>query len=333
MAQPLDRQKADVTASPRIGLALGSGSARGFAHIGVLRALGEARIPIHCVAGTSIGALVGAVYASGKLDLLEAAARSFDWKSVASFLDVVFPRSGLIDGKRIEQFVRRHVHAEPIERLPLPFRAVATDLVTGDEVVFGSGDLVEAVRASISVPGILTPARHGGRILSDGALINPVPVSVARAMGADIVIAVDLNHGIVAGKNVRLTRGASMRKVAPPATPELGGSHYAQAAARLRQELRSVGDTIPTLRAWFARDPLPNIFEVLLAAINIMETRITETRLAVDRPEVLVRPATGGMKLMDFDRAAEAIAAGYEAMRTALEHQELAAQLAMPSAQ
>lgn len=300
---------------PRVGVALGSGSARGLAHIGVLRALDEAGIRIAAIAGTSIGALVGAVYASGKLDRLESAVRDLDWKAVASFLDVVFPRSGLIDGRRIAAFVRRHARAEPIERLPLPFRAIATDLANGEEVVLGAGDLVEAVRASIAVPGILTPVRWNGRVLADGALTNPVPVSVARAMGADIVVAVDLNHGIVAAKNFKPRRGASRAKPAADAPP---GGAYAQAAGWVRRELQGVAAAMPAMRAWFGADPLPNVFEVLLAAINIMETRITETRLAMDKPDILVRPPLGAMSLMDFDRAGDAIAAGYAAMQAAL---------------
>lgn len=302
---------------PRVGLALGSGSARGFAHIGVLRALNEAGVRIAGIAGTSIGALVGAVYASGKLDQLEAAVRDLDWRAVASFLDVVFPRSGLIDGRRIAAFVRRHAHSEPIERLPVPFRAVATDLATGEEVVLAAGDLVEAVRASIAVPGILTPVRWNRRILADGALTDPVPVSVARAMGADIVVAVDLNHGIVAAKNFRRGRISGAKARAAPAT-RLGGGPYAAAAGWVRRELQGVAGAIPAMRAWFGGDPLPNVFEVLLAAINIMEARITETRLAMDKPDILVQPPLGGMSLMDFDRAGEAIAAGYAAMQAAL---------------
>ncbi|HEY7609483.1 MAG TPA: patatin-like phospholipase family protein [Alphaproteobacteria bacterium] len=324
MSKPPSAAALHAGGRPRIGLALGSGSARGFAHIGVLRALDEAGIPICCIAGTSIGALVGAVYASGKLDLLETAVRDLDWKAVASFLDVVFPRSGLIDGKRIAEFVRRHVHTEPIDRLPIPFRAVATDLATGEEIVLGSGDLVEAVRASIAVPGILTPVRWRGRILADGALTNPVPVSVARAMGADVVIAVDLNHGIVAAKNFKPRRAASRRKTVAAPAARLGGGPYAQAAGWVRRELRTVADAIPATRAWFAGDPLPNVFDVLLSAINIMETRITESRLAIDRPDVLVRPDLGGMSLMDFDRAGEAIATGYAAMHAALKPLEAA---------
>ncbi|MCW5774700.1 MAG: patatin-like phospholipase family protein [Rhodospirillaceae bacterium] len=310
--------------APRIGLALGSGSARGLAHIGVLRALDEAGIRVDCVAGTSIGALVGAVYASGKIDQLESAMRAMNWRAVAAMIDVVFPRSGLIDGRRIGDFVRRHVHPRPIENLPLPFRAVATDLATGEEIVLDTGDVVDAVRASISVPGILTPVRRGGRILADGALTNPVPVSVARAMGAELVIAVDINHGVVARKNLRkrkraaTPRTAGPRTAAPGGAPPREGGGYAQAARWIRRELEAARASIPALGAWFGGDSLPNIVEVLLAAANIMETQIAEGRLAADRPEILIRPPLGDMRLLEFDRADEAIAIGYETARAAI---------------
>ncbi|MBW2113821.1 MAG: patatin-like phospholipase family protein, partial [Deltaproteobacteria bacterium] len=178
----------------KIGLALGSGSARGWAHIGVIEALNEAGIQIDYVAGTSVGAVVGAVYASGKIHSFENSILQFDWKKVVSFLDVVFPKSGLIDGNKIADFVRTHVEEKNIENLSLPFRAISTDLVTGNEVVFQEGDIIEAVRASISIPGIFTPLRKDEMTLVDGGLVNPVPVSVVMEMGADYVIAVDLNH-------------------------------------------------------------------------------------------------------------------------------------------
>ena len=197
------------TDSPKkIGLALGSGSARGWAHIGVIRALAEAGIRIDCVAGTSIGALVAAVYASGNIDSLEEVVLQIDWKQIAYSLDVVFPKSGLIDGKKVAAFIRSQVKQINIEDLPLPFRAVSTDLATGSEVVIKQGDIIEAVRASISVPGIFTPVKKGGTILVDGGLVNPVPVSVVREMGADFVIAVDLNHDIVAKKGISKTFSA-----------------------------------------------------------------------------------------------------------------------------
>ena len=182
--------------APKVGLALGSGAARGLAHIGVLRAIKEANIKVEVVTGTSMGAFVGASFAAGQLDNLATAFLQFDWKSIVALLDPVFPRSGLIDGQKIANFVRELVHSASVEHLPIPFGAVATDVASGEEVVIGAGDLIDAVRASIAVPGLLTPVRSNGRVLVDGGLVNPVPVSVARLMGANLVIAVDVNHDL-----------------------------------------------------------------------------------------------------------------------------------------
>ena len=201
---------ASSPSTSKVGLALGSGSARGWAHIGVIRALADAGIEIKCVAGTSIGSLVGAAFALNKVDVLEEFARQLDWKQIVSFLDVTFPKSGLIDGKRITDFFRSHVQDVNIEEMSLRYCAVATDLVTGTEAVLNQGDLIEAIRASISIPGIFAPVKKDDGFLVDGGLVNPVPVSVARNMGADYVIAVNLNHDIV---NKR--RKNSIRPVAP----------------------------------------------------------------------------------------------------------------------
>lgn len=295
---------------PAVGLALGSGSARGLAHIGVLRALDEAGVTVDVVAGTSIGALIGAVHAAGKIDLLAETFRAFDWRRMASFFDVVLPTSGLLDGARISAMVRDHVPSEAIAELRLPFAAVATDIATGQEVVIREGDVIEAVRASISVPGILTPVRRDGRFLVDGGLVNPVPVSAARGLGARFVIAVDLNHGIVAGKNLKPLRQRKPR-AEPPRLPP-----WAQNLSQSVQELTarllpqdSAGK--PPARRPAKAEPMPSIFEVLLASINIMESQITESRLALERPELLIRPPLGHIRFLDFDRAEEIIEIGY----------------------
>lgn len=303
-------------ATPRapktIGLALGSGSARGLAHIGVLRALREAGLTVDVVAGTSIGALIGAVYAAGKLDSLAATFQSFDRRRIASFFDVALPRSGLLDGARISALVRSHVPSETIAELPKPFAAVATDVASGEEVVIRSGDVIDAVRASISVPGILTPVRWNGRILVDGGLVNPVPVTAARALGAGVVIAVDLNHGIVAGKNLRPILARDPSAAGPAAWPG-----WTQTLRQTIQDLaaRLQAPDAPALaraaRQPASEEPMPNIFEVLLASINIMESRITEGRLTLDRPELVIRPPLGHIRFLDFDRVEEIIEIGY----------------------
>ena len=306
---------------PKIGLALGSGSARGLAHIGVIRALKEAGVHVDCVAGTSIGAAIGAVYASGKLDSLQETYLAMDWKKIAYFFDVVFPKSGIIDGKKVTDFMREYVHSDCIEKLPLPFKAVATELNSGKEVVLETGDVMDAVRASISVPGMFTPVRRNGRVLVDGGLVNPVPVNVARAMGADIVIAVDINHGIVEGKAPAPKAKSQPDTDFLQSLPLLGSERYRSAMERIEKGLRSL-DSNPTLiqiRAWLAEESLPNIFEVLLSSINIMETQITSTRLQIDPPELLIQPPLGSVRFLEFNRAEEIISIGYETTRQQLD--------------
>ncbi len=302
---------------PRVGLALGSGSARGLAHLGVIRAIEEAGIEVSCIAGTSMGALIGAIHAAGKLDELEASFRNFDWRKTASFFDVVLPKSGLLDGAKVVELVRTHIHADAIEMLGKPFAAVATDIVSGEEVVIRSGDVIDAVRASISVPGIFTPVRSNGRVLVDGGLTNPVPVSAVRAMGADIVIAVDLNHEIVSGKNLKpLLSAAKSEEKNSSNEPGLFSrwvGDYRLSMKDIKQKLLTMDSPATAqFRKWISEEPLPSIFEVLLASINIMETRLTQSRLSLDRPDVLIQPPLGDIRFLEFGRAEEIIAIGYE---------------------
>ena len=304
----------------KIGLALGSGSARGWAHIGVVRALVEAGINIDYIAGTSIGSVVGAVYASGNIDTLEEVALQLDWKQIAYFFDVVLPKSGLIDGNKISALVRSHVKGKKIEELPIPYCAVSTDLATGDEVVIQSGDIIDAVRASISVPGILTPVKKNGAFLVDGGLVNPVPVSVARQMGADFVIAVDLNHGIASDKGFRQTTPPISK--APHSRTEAG-----QATEKKNKILELLNNrfaaadfpALSQLKEWMRAERMPNIFEVLSSSINIMEVQITETKLKTDPPDLLIQPNLSHLNFLEFHRAEEAIAEGYKETKAQLD--------------
>ena len=306
----------------KIGLALGSGSARGLAHLGVIRAIEDAGIEVDFIAGTSMGALIGAIHAAGKLDELETTFLAFDWKKTVSFFDIVLPKSGLLDGASVSELVRAHLHADTIEMLPIAFAAVATDIVSGEEIVIRSGDVIEAVRASLSVPGIFTPVRSNGHILVDGGLTNPVPVSVARAMGADIVIAVDLNHEIIAGKNMKpllAAKKTSDTSDSPSGMFARWVDDYRLSMEDIRQKLLA-GDNPASaqFRKWVSQEPLPSIFEVLLASINIMETHITQSRLRLDRPDVIIQPPLGHIRFLEFDRAEEIIAIGYEHTRRQL---------------
>ncbi|MEH6905088.1 patatin-like phospholipase family protein [Neobacillus drentensis] len=177
---------------PKIGLALGSGGARGFAHLGVIKALKDAGIPIHLIAGSSMGALVASFYGAGiDMERLYKLSTAFKRKY---FLDFTVPKMGFISGKKVKEFIKVFTHGKNIEELDIPIGIVATDLLTGEKVVFQTGPVADAVRASISIPGIFVPEKYNGRILVDGGVSDRVPVSVAKEMGADIVIAVDVSR-------------------------------------------------------------------------------------------------------------------------------------------
>ena len=297
----------------KVGLALGSGSARGWAHIGVVQALQESGIRVDYVAGTSIGALVGAVYASGRIDALNKVVLGLDRKQILRLFDIVFPKSGLIDGRKVADFIRSYVQKGGIEQLPVPFSSVSTDLVTGSEVVHQEGDVIVAVRASISFPGIFTPVIRDGMVLVDGGLVNPVPVSVVRDMGADFVIAVDLNHDIVGTKNKTIKRASASSAGRGTGRPSAEKTKKLDVLSRRLGILARLG--LAQAWQWDAKDPRPNIFEVLLTSISIMETQITAVRLKVDPPDLLIRPNLGHIRFLEFGRGQEAIAEGYRETR------------------
>lgn len=178
----------------KIGLALGSGGARGLAHLGVMARLNEWGVKVHCVAGTSIGAIMGAIYASGSVDEAIAWAERLDWARAATlFAEFNMPVTGFFTGRRVDERLRGFIPFRDFSEAPLPFAAVATDIATGEEVVLRTGDMMEAVRASYAIPGVFTPVERGGRQLVDGGLVNPLPISACRGLGADAVIAVDIN--------------------------------------------------------------------------------------------------------------------------------------------
>lgn len=306
------------THQPGIGLALGSGSARGWAHIGVIQGLAEVGIVPGIVAGSSIGAFVGAAYASNQTDKLENWARSLTWKEIVNYIDLSVIGGGFIHGEKLFEFARKYVKEDTIESLPHRFGAVATELDTGREIWFRDGPLLEAVRASIALPGVLTPVQFQGRWLVDGGLSNPVPVSLCRAMGADMVIAVNLNGDIV-GKHAR-----SRARKTESAGKE-GSSNEGTLLERVSAQLKnSLFERKDILLSQLFGDSLdsPGLFNVLASSINIMQDRITRSRMAGDPPEVILSPRLSQLGLMEFDQAAIAIEEGracVRRMRPALE--------------
>ncbi|HHH38483.1 MAG TPA: patatin-like phospholipase RssA [Sedimenticola sp.] len=291
----------------RIGLALGSGSARGWAHIGVIRALLEMGIEPAIVSGSSIGSLVGAAYASDQLARLERWVTRLTWKDIVGYLDLSVIGGGIVQGDKLLGFVRRHVPDMEIGQLPRRFGAVATDLENGREVWFQHGPLLDAIRASIALPGLFTPVRHNDRWLVDGGLVDPVPVSLCRAMGAEIVIAVNLNGDIV-GKH---RRGRTRRNNSGRALPGSGQSAiWEKLPQQLKNNLQERSNELLT-RLLGGSNDTPGIFEVMAGSINIMQDRITRSRMAGDPPEVLLSPRLAHLGLMEFHQARPAIEEGY----------------------
>jgi len=304
----------------KIGLALGSGGARGWAHIGVIEALEEAGYEIGWVAGTSMGSLVGGAYASGRLESLKQIVLRLDWKQVFYyFFEVTFPRSGLIDGTKIAGFVREHLGDVDIADLSMPFRAVATDVMTGREVVLSQGDLIDVIRASISIPGIFTPVARDGRTLVDGGLVNPVPVDIARSMGAPFVVAVDVNHGRLSGRASGDGARRNAARLLPKIAPRGARKDDSRFVKELNRRIEAFDESVlAPVRKWVLKEGMPNVFDVLGNSIRIMEAQIADARLRIDAPDMLVRPVVGDLNVMEFHRAGEAIEAGYKATREAI---------------
>ncbi|MFP6558634.1 patatin-like phospholipase family protein [Paraburkholderia sp. B3] len=324
--------------TPRIGLVLGGGAARGWAHIGAIRALEEAGIKPDVVCGTSIGALVGAVYANGDLDWLEEWVGKLTWQTVVRLLDLRFS-GGLLGGRKVIDVFANKFNGCGIEELALPFTAIATELDTGREVWLRDGAVAEAVRASIAIPGLFTPIWHDGVWLVDGGLSNPVPVSAARAMRADCVIAVDLNHDLLNGRDLggmidTVPREVPVAAAGMPPASEGEEGHEADQESEPPEEagpplvLRRNGKPFPR---WLqpsatagsddvrlAPPPsarVPSLLSSIAQSIDIMQVRITRSRLAGEPADVLIQPRLGGMGIFDFHRAAPAIAEGRAAVQ------------------
>lgn len=296
----------------RIGLALGSGAARGWSHIGIIEALTEAGVEPEIVCGTSMGALVGAAYVAGRLGDLRQWAEVASWREIVPLIDVRLTGGGLINAKQVIEFLRGIGIGGPIEGYAKIYAAVATDLVTGREIWLQSGLIHEAVRASIALPGLISPAKVDGRWLLDGGLVNPVPVSVCRALGADVIIAVNLN-GDLLGRRFESPPGGSMAPTAPAVPSEFFGRMLNQLPAAAREQATQIA-----LRLLPQGPSTPGYFDVLANSINIMQDHITRTRLAGEPPHVMLTPRLRDIGVLEFTRAKEAFAEGRACVEEAL---------------
>lgn len=277
----------------KIGLALGSGAARGWSHIGVINALKRMGIDVDLVAGCSIGSLVGAAYACDKMPELESWVRSFSYWDVLRLMDLSWQRGGLLRGERVFNRFREIMPLDNFSHCQMPFGAVATNLSTGRELWFTEGDLHLAVRASCSMPGLMAPVPHNGYWLVDGGVVNPVPISLTRAMGADIVIAVDLQH------DAHLMQQDLMPINVQSEEPDIDKLVW---HARLRERLGRIA-TRKTVTA-------PTAMEIMTTSIQVLENRLKRNRMAGDPPDILIQPFCPQISTLDFHRADAAIAAG-----------------------
>jgi NTE family protein len=300
---------APATERQTIGLALGGGAARGFAHIGVLRTLAANGVIPDVIVGTSIGAVTGGCYAAGQLDAFESWARGLTARGVLSYLDISLSGSGLISGGRLATRLEAAIGKQLIEDLPSRFAAIATEIATGHEIWLTRGRLGEALRASYALPGIFSPVRIGGRWLMDGALVNPVPVSAARALGARLVIAVNINSDLFG-------RGATIASHGSDEADE----RLLEELAKRPMGLRGMfGPERLLKRQFFGAPGRPGLSTVMTEAFNVMQDRITRARLAGDPPDVSINPRLGSIGWFDFHRAADAIAIGAQAAERAME--------------
>jgi NTE family protein len=298
----------------KIGIAFGSGVARGWAHIGVIKGLKAAGYEPDIISGTSIGALVGGSYAAGKLPELEDFARSFKGRKLMSMLDVRLGGAGLISGNRLARRMEDHVGDINIEDLKHTFVAVATELATGHEAWLRRGPLVDAIRASYALPGLFEPVLHDDRWLIDGALVNPIPVSVCRALGARLVIAVNLNTDSLGmssqfdGHTIETLRANDES----PWRQRLSNTEVPE-RTMFRQFFGSKGEAL-------------GVTNVMVGALNIMQDRLSRSRLAGDPADVMIAPRVGDISLVEFDRADELIALGESAAGHAIPFIEQALQ-------
>jgi NTE family protein len=295
-----------------VGLALGSGGAKGLSHVAVIEYLVSAGIPIEMIAGSSIGAVVGALFCVGALDRFKQDLLKLTLREMLKYVDPVVPRSGLIEGKGFVKFMERYIpRSAVIEELKIPLAVVATDYATGAQVVFRSGSVLEALRASVSIPGVLVPVRYRDTLLVDGGVSNPLPISVVRGMGAGITIAVNL-HPRLKKRGLRQLMKAQMAPPEPvdPGEIELLGGKALAAATGGSRWLRLIEQWLSAERGK-GETNMPNIFDVIAQSVDIMEYINTALLLKYDSPTVLIEPNVTDVMTLNFADAGRIMYEGY----------------------
>ena len=294
----------NLSSKPTIGLALGSGASRGWSHIGVIKALLREGIEPDIVCGTSVGAIIGASYVAGNLEKLEDWVLGSTRSDVLRFFGIGFSQTGFVDTERLSWFLHNYVTAEEqrIEHMAKKYAAVSTDLDTGREVWFTKGGVADAVRASMALPGLFPAVRNDQRWLVDGGLVNPVPVTPCRALGADIVIAVNLNSGVIGKRN----------HAAPESIPE----ERRGVLSSFKKQAKEYSSSIFPNNV--EKDDAPGLFYAIANSVNIVQDRITRSRLAGDPADILVSPRLPHIGMLEFHRAAEAIEEGEACVQRAL---------------
>lgn len=310
---------------PKIGLALGGGAARGLAHVGVLKVFEQEGIRVDAIAGTSFGAFIGALHAAGvPASVVEEVALGIDWKRLVQFLDPVIPRSGLIDGRRIERFMAELLPVRTFEELQIPLAVTAADIDNGDTICIRKGDLTQALRAAVSFPGLFTPVRFNDRYLFDGGVCAPIPVEQVREMGVDKVIAVSVEPKVDKRSHEEFVEP---KEVAEPGDdlPEWLPPSIERLVSLLRGQEENGKNGHPNGKngnrnGGFRQDEgPPGLMRVFTQALVIMENELAELYLAQNPPDLLIKPDLGDLTLLEFGRADEAIAAGEAAARKMLE--------------
>jgi NTE family protein len=303
----LDNPNQRDPARPSIGLALGGGAARGFAHMGVVRTLLAHGVKPDVITGTSMGAVIGGCYAAGQLDSFSEWSLTLTRRRIFRYIDVSLSGSGLISGMRLARHLESTLGRTRIETLATRFAAVAAEIDTGHEVWLTRGRLVEAIRASYALPGVFAPVKVGKRWLVDGALVNPVPVSAARALEARMVIAVNLNADLLGRGGTIASHGFEEDEAADEPAP--ADRHWRERINLDRFVKRQV----------FGRSGRPGLPTVMIEAYNVMQDRITRARLAGDPPDIMISPRLGSIGWFDFHRAQDAVRIGAEAAERALD--------------